>query len=515
MFKTTKSYFNKLFFTKKNINKENTTIQNLVDNYDNYLAKNNLINTPYQIVADNSRMPLYDYKYNINIPTDFNSNKINKEIFLYVNKYLSEYSIPVIFLHEMGHLNHHQFLNKNYSSSFNYDSNSNYIHTNSDELNNFLVFLSGNKVISHFIHTNFRENYADCYSACVLYHKHNNTQILDNIIEYRKEMFDIFKKQKTSIKIDNNNNLEIMSGPLSISSYSGIDVVENLKQNILKKISHQDFTQIPLNTLHDLIQIESLESLKTSLKKELETNPVFLSHFKTYIQDKKFTNDEDGINKYFEQFDFLIKDNKEKTKDKIISHYFNEDIAPTFKELITHHNKKEFFTPFNFTNEHHSLIKNYFSLIQQEELYLSVKNLNLDKLQFNFLQTTYKKHYLFKNSNPLDITPHSTFFNSYFNNSVPTSTQKISITKLTPDNIINATLQNKFFDIYKSNKNKPFVNKQLGISDSFIHSFEPISNPVFIKKSIEIPINLNSKLDNLLNKFGKNKEDDKSSKFKI
>ena len=340
-----------------------------------------LINSQF-LLRQINQDALYNFSENIiNIPKNFYRSDKNYLQFEAIQKYLGDKTLEFIIKHEFGHLNHHQFLSLSHnikSESFEYvtlNSNSNYIKTNTALDNLFDRTLFKLNPVEDFIHMNFMEAYADSYSGVTSYLQDKDKSIFAKVFNLRLSQF---KELKDSDNLtlkqnsDNHSIAEVYLGKLATSRYSNYLSSKYIKENIVEQFSYEKLSNISINDLHHLIQIEVLSSLQETLKKEIKNNHLFHTQFNDYLKTKKIS-----IQGYLKTFNHGILEYKENTCLKIIH----------IELLNKNENKLNEFINFH-TNNNHFQSSNLFSIFinkeQEENLYKTLKNLNNEgKLERN------------------------------------------------------------------------------------------------------------------------------------
>ncbi len=332
-----------------------------------------LINSDF-LVKQFNKETLYNFANNtINIPKNFYRLDNNYLQFEKIKKHLGNKTLEFIIKHEFGHLNHHQFLSIQHninSKNFEYinlNSNSNYIKTNTSLDNLFDRTLSKPNSIEEFIHMNFMESYADAYAGLTSYLQDKDKSIFSKIHNFRLSKFKEMKKSvNLNLKKNYNNNsiAEIYSGNLSTSRYSNFLICKYVKKNIIDQYSFDKLKDMSIYHFNDLIQIETLFSLKEILKKEIKDNPLFNKQFNDYLTSKNIS-----VENYFESFNNGIIEYKEKFHLTLIHDDFLQKNQDKLIHLIDFHaNNKKF--------QSCELFKNLLNNEQEQSLYETIQNLN-------------------------------------------------------------------------------------------------------------------------------------------
>lgn len=321
----------------------------------------------------NNNPALYNFSTNyINIPENFYRSKSNHDIFNSIEKYFGDKSLDFIILHEIGHLNNHQFLSlhlNRHTQNFEYailNSKSNYIKTNTSLENLFDRTLSKDSPIDDFIHMNFTESYADAYAGVISFIKDKDISIFDKIYQFRNENLNKIKTYNGFNPKLNNSNLEISAGQFATSRYNNVESSTYIRDNIVNIFSHNFLQNMSFSNLHSLIQIEVLNSLKDTILKEANDNILFNNDLHHFFTHKNIT-----IKDYMQNFEIGIKNYKENTiKDILHEDFFNKS-QNYLNNLIDFHSKNNTFTQFNsqsslLTLEEESQIFNYVSNFRQQ-----------------------------------------------------------------------------------------------------------------------------------------------------
>ena len=365
-----------------NKNYWNQNIEENINHISEFIKnKNLLLFHEFNISYFNNKEALYSFSDNfINIPNNFYRLDRNYLQFESIQTHLTDKTLEFIVKHEFGHLNHHQFLSlsHNHSENFEYvtlNSNSNYIKTNTALDNLFDRTFSKPNPIEDFIHMNFMEAYADSYSGVISYLQDKDKSIFAKIFNLRLSQFKELKESDNLTLKQNSDNhsiAEVYLGKLATSRYSNYLTSKYIKENIIEQFSYEKLSNISINDLHNLIQLEVLSSLQETLKKEIKTNPLFSNQFNDYLINKNMS-----ITDYFKEFNNGILEYKEKTYLNIIH-----------GELLTNNkNKLIEFINFHANNNRYQssgLFSNFINKEQEEDLYKTLKNLNNEgKLEQN------------------------------------------------------------------------------------------------------------------------------------
>lgn len=374
-----KRFFDIQYFRQNNVNEKESFLNFLVEKKMLFSVEN------LKIINDNNKAPLYFFDYNlINIPNNFYKSDKNYSQYIVVQEFLKEKSLEFIVKHEIGHCNHHQFLSldfNQYTENFEYITikpQSNYIKTKTslDQLLN-RSFLKSNPV-DDFIQMNFTESYADGYAGLCCYLQDKNASIFDDIYNFRLRNLNNLKRNiGFEPKINNQNILEVHTGGFATSSYSNYTTSAYIKKNIVKKFDFKNLESMPINILHNLIQIEVLDSLQETLKKEISQNKLFNNDFYKYLEEKKMP-----IDLFFLKFNDALKDYRNNTLLSIAHMKCLENNKDGIKMLINFHSKNNGFIPFKSSN-------NLFTLSEEKQIFDEIDRLKKNKkLELNFEKFT-------------------------------------------------------------------------------------------------------------------------------
>lgn len=336
----------------------------------------------FNISYFNNKEALYSFSDNfINIPNNFYRLDRNYLQFEAIEKHLGNKILEFIVKHEFGHLNHHQFLSLQHnikSESFEYvtlNSNSNYIKTNTALDNLFDRTFSKSNPIEDFIHMNFMEVYADSYAGVTSYLQDKDKSIFAKIFNLRLSQFKELKDSDNLTLKQNSENhsiAEVYVGKLATSRYSNYLSSKYIKENIIEQFSYDKLSNISINELNNLIQIEVLSSLQETLKKEIKTNPLFNKQFNDYLKTKNIS-----ITDYFKQFNNGIIEYKNKIYLNIIHNELLINNENKLNEFINFHLKNNSFQSSNLFNK-------FLTIQEEQDLQKTIQNLkNNDKLEQN------------------------------------------------------------------------------------------------------------------------------------
>lgn len=315
-----KRFIDKRFYTQNNT----VETQKIV----NFIKNNKLLFKEDLVLTYLNKIPNYDFSnYQINIPNNFFKTDSSYQQLICIETFFKEQTLRFIIHHEIGHFNHHKFLNKITHENFN--SQSNYIKS-CPLLNNLLNrTLVKDNPVNDFIHMNFIESYADAYAGLTSYLYDKKLDIFNKITNFRKhkltQLKDFFPKTKLN---QDDFILEIQKGKFSTSRYSNFLVSEYLQNNIVKTFSFEQLNSLTIDNLHALLQIEVLKSLNQTLKNEINKNPLFSNDFNKYLLIKNIS-----VETYFNTFEIGIKEYQDQTILNIIQSSFinhNKDLLVDF-----------------------------------------------------------------------------------------------------------------------------------------------------------------------------------------
>lgn len=299
-------------------------------------------NTSY-FYFNNQQSAFYSFhNKTLNIPKNFFKEDINYLQFSSIQQFLKSESIEFITKHEVGHLNHHEWLLNHNNQILN--SKSNYIKTKTTLDEFFNRTLTKDNPVDDFIHINFTESYADSYAGLTSYLYEKNINIFEKIIQFRKHNLTQLTKPifpKTKLNKDE-SILEIKKGKYSTSRYSNFLVSEYLQNNIVKIFSIEQLQSLTIDKLHNLLQIEILKSLGQTLKNEINDNPLFSNDFNKYLLIKHIS-----VETYFNKFEIGIKEYQNQTILNIIQSSFINHNKDLLIDFIDFHIKNKF-QPYTF-----------------------------------------------------------------------------------------------------------------------------------------------------------------------
>ena len=219
------------------------------------------------------------------IPLEYVEN--NNDIFTTLKQSFGDKFEEVVILHEMGHAvevdrkplqingekNFHQIDIKN-------NSNLNYFFNGKSVPNN----------INYFLIENYKEGFADCYSACCYYKKNGDISVFDKISEARELSYKQMKLNNGEHYIHPNFNTQ---APTLFKK-----IIEELNNEGVD-IRSLPFTSSVGNNIEKYIEQATIQGCMKALVRELETNDAFLNHFRKV--GKEFTEENNGrfkINEY-------------------------------------------------------------------------------------------------------------------------------------------------------------------------------------------------------------------------
>lgn len=328
-----KKFLHQRFYTQNNT----VETQKIV----NFIKNNKLLFKEDLVLTYLNKIPNYDFSnYQINIPKNFFKTDSSYQQFISIENFLKEQTLPFIIHHEVGHFNHHKFLNK--IAHENLKSQSNYIKTGTALDRFFDRTLTKDNSIDDFMHMSFTESYADAYAGLTSYLYDKNSNIFESITKFRTHNLNSLKgDEHFDYKLNQNKSsiLEITSGKFSISRYSNILVSENIRDNITKNFSVEQLNSLTIDKLHNLLQIEVLKSLNQTLKNEVNSNPLFSNDFHKYLVIKNISSET-----YFNQFKVGIKEYQSKTILNIIQSSFINKNESNLTDFINFHINHSFKT---------------------------------------------------------------------------------------------------------------------------------------------------------------------------
>ncbi len=256
--------------------------------------------------------PRYEAKEGkIFIPLEYVEN--NNDIFTTLKQSFGDKFEEIVILHEMGHAvevdrktNLHQIDIKNHSDL-------NYILNGSSVPNN----------INYFLIENFKEGFADCYSAFCYYKKNGDISVFDKISEARELSYKQMKLNNGEHYIHPNFNTQ---APTLFKK-----IIEELNDKGVD-IRSLPFTASNGNNIEKFIEQATIQGCKKALVRELETNDAFLNHFrkvgKEFIEENngrfKINEYAKSIREYITQKNLDIKSVIEQLNKEAILPYFIE-----------------------------------------------------------------------------------------------------------------------------------------------------------------------------------------------
>lgn len=295
-------------------NEHINSINDLIEVSDNVHRINSV-----QVFVEETVEPRYLAKERkIFIPLKYSEN--NNDIFTTLKQFFGDKFEEVVNFHEMGHAvevdrkplingekNFHQIDIKNHS-------NLNYFFNGSAVPNN----------INYFLIENYKEGFADCYSAFCYYKKNGDISVFDKISEARELSYKQMKLNNGEHYIHPNFNTQ---APIFFKK-----IIKELNDKGID-IRSLPFTSSTGENIEKFIEQATIQGCMKALVRELETNDAFLNHFRKV--GKEFTEENTGrfkINEYAKPIKEYTSQNNLDIK-YVIEQLNREAILPYFIEF--------------------------------------------------------------------------------------------------------------------------------------------------------------------------------------
>jgi hypothetical protein len=178
--------------------------------------------------------------------------------------------------------------------------------------------------INYFLIENYKEGFADCYSAFCYYKKNGDISVFDKISEARELSYKQMKLNNGEYYIHPNFNTQapmLFKKIIAELNDKGIDV------------RSLPFTSSTGDNIEKFIEQASIQGCMKALVSELETNDAFLNHFRKV--GKEFTEENNGrfkINEYAKPIKEYTNKNNLDIK-YVIEQLNKEAILPYFIEF--------------------------------------------------------------------------------------------------------------------------------------------------------------------------------------
>lgn len=222
------------------------------------------------------------------------------DLFICIEKYLKDLNIKnapelYIILHEIGHAKQHETIGTlnpfDFPVAIQQGLNLEYLYNGAANENK----------INQFMSENYREAFADCFAAFVLYKEFGQIEIFDKISDIRKERYKHFKS---------------INGDEFIHPNFDYHSIKSFKRAI-EKIP-KPYTNLAYTDIESILETSLLRGSIRTIKKELETNDAFLVDFRLFSKEIENELINKGNNT------LSAGESKSKVKDSSIISFFIE-----------------------------------------------------------------------------------------------------------------------------------------------------------------------------------------------